>query len=92
MSDKIINSALKNLLLLPLSSFLHFYENKQNLGGNIYPKHVKFKTIGQSEKIFLKKKKRAKIKKQSFQYLHRDRKENLTLFTRLAILDENLNY
>lgn len=84
MPDKITRSALKSPLLLSLSLFfLLFYENKQNLRGNIFPKQVKLKKIGQCEKEFCKK---------SFQYLHPKRKENLTLFTSMAILDENLNY
>jgi len=63
--------------------FLLFYENKQNLRRNIFPKQVKLKKKGQREKEFYKK---------SFQYLHSARKENFTLFTNMVILDENLNY
>lgn len=55
MSDKIFNSALKNLLLLPLSFFLPFYEDKQYLRGTIHSKQVKLKTVGKGENDFYKK-------------------------------------
>jgi hypothetical protein len=51
-SDKIFKSALIKLLFLPLSFFLPFYEDKQNLRGTIYSKLVKLKTIGQGKKYF----------------------------------------
>jgi len=63
-------------------SFFSVILQKQNLRGNIFPQQVKLKT-GQREKEFCKT---------CFQYFLPTKKVNLTLFTSMEILNENLNY